>query len=92
VEGPAVSLWRYSLTLEAPHFIYRNVLAGLRNPLPGLKAGAGQTPPQLKRAFIARGQHRLKKRRLSLFMHHGGVHIPESGLAQQQLQFHLSEA
>src|ERR1700678_1878451 len=46
----------------------------------------------LYRSFIARGQHCLKKGRLSLFMHHGGVNIPESGFAEKQLQFHFTEA
>jgi hypothetical protein len=46
----------------------------------------------LGRSLISRGQHRLKKGRLGLFMHHGGVHILKSGFAQQQLQFHFTEA
>jgi hypothetical protein len=46
----------------------------------------------LCRSLISGGQHCLKKGRLGFFMHHGGVHISESGFAQKQLQFHFTEA
>jgi hypothetical protein len=46
----------------------------------------------LCRRLISGGQHSLEEGRLSFFMDHGCVHIFESRLAQQQLQFHLTEA
>jgi hypothetical protein len=76
---------------KAPN-LYMGAFAGLKTRSPELKVRGWHKHPQLSRRFISGGQHCLKKGRLGLFMDHGGVHIPELGFAQKQLQFHFTEA